>query len=150
MIMLSYAREWELNPLKLIYKLRLWQDYDFLNSPALIFIVGNLDILELNVSSKKGTFKKVIHKKGMSLAFAQNVKKETTGQVNSVLNFIRMAPSFGETASGASSQPCQTREPILFRLHKYLSQLLLPATTTVRITMPCRGIIPSNPRKHSP
>ena len=68
MIMLSYAREWELNPLKLIYKLRLWQDYDFLNSLALILIVGNLDILELNVSSKKETFKKVIHKRGMFLA----------------------------------------------------------------------------------
>ena len=76
MIMLSYAREWELNPLKLIYKLRLWQDYDFLNSPALIFIVGNLDILELNVSSKKGAFKRVIHKREMSLASAQNVKKK--------------------------------------------------------------------------
>ena len=105
MIMLSYAREWELNPLKLIYKLRLWQDYDFLNSLALILIVGNLDILELNVSSKKGTFKKVIHKKGMPLAFAQNVKKETIGQINPVLNFIRMAPSFGETASGQAPSP---------------------------------------------
>ena len=135
MITLSSAREWELNPLKLIYKLRLWQDYDFLNSPALIFIVGNLDILELNVSSKKGTFKKVIHKKGMSLAFAQNVKKETTGQVNSVLNFIRMAPPFGELAPRASSQPHLTREPVQFSLHRCLPQLLLPATRTVRIVV---------------
>ena len=42
-----------MNPLNLIYKLRLWQDYDFLNSLALVLIVGKLDILELNVSSKK-------------------------------------------------------------------------------------------------
>ena len=106
MIMLSYAREWELNPLKLIYKLRLWQDYDFLNSPALIFIVGNLDILELNVSSKKGAFKRVIHKREMSLASAQNVKKkkEAIGQINAILNFIRMAP-FGKWPLGQSPSP---------------------------------------------
>ena len=64
MIMLSYAKEWELNPLKLIYKLRLWQDYDFLNAPALILIVGNPDILELNVISKKGNFQKGNSQKG--------------------------------------------------------------------------------------
>ena len=61
--MLNYAREWEPNPLKLI---RLWQDFHFQNFPALALIVGNLDILESNV--RKGTFKKVIHKRGMSLA----------------------------------------------------------------------------------
>ena len=82
--------------------------------------MGNLDIQELK-KFKKRTFKKVIHKRGMSLASAQNEKKEIIGQINGILNFIRMAPHFRETASGASSQPWQTREPILFRLHKCLS-----------------------------
>ena len=66
----------ELNPSELIYQLKLWLDYSFLNSLTLVLIVGSLDILEFNVSSKKGTFKRVIHKRKMSLASAQNVKKK--------------------------------------------------------------------------
>ena len=71
----------------------------------------------------------------MSPASAQNVKKEIIGQISVVLNFIRMAPPFWETAPRASSQPHQTREPVLFRLHRCLPQLLLPATITVRIVV---------------
>ena len=71
----------------------------------------------------------------MSPASAQNVKKEITGQINVVLNFIRMAPPFGEMAPRASSQPHRTREPVQFSLHRCLPQLLLPATRTVRIVV---------------
>ena len=110
-----------------------------LNSPIVVLIVGNLDILELNVSSKKGTFKRVIHKRKMSLTSAQNVKKRSHWANQCHSEFHKDGP-FWEMASGEISQPQETREPILFRLHKCLSQLLLPGTTTVRITMLCLGI----------
>ena len=101
--------------------------------------MGNLDIQELNVSSKKATFKRVIHKREMSLASAQNVKKRSHWANQCHSEFHKDGP-FWEMASEEISQPQETREPILFRLHKCLSQLLLPGTRTVRIAMLCHGI----------
>ena len=107
--MLNYAREWEPNPLKLI---RLWQDFHFQNFPALALIMGNLDILELNVSSKKGTFKKVIHKRGMSPASAsvsvsvpradRRMRKSIWGSLREVQGFHRQPVTY---ANGREMSP---------------------------------------------
>ena len=55
----------------------------------------------------------------MSLASAQNVKKKRSHWANQCHSEFHKDGPFWEMASGAISQPQETRERILFRLHNF-------------------------------
>ena len=101
------------------------------------------------VECKKGNFQKGNSQKGNVPSLCPKCKKGNHWANQCRSKFHKDDSLLSGNGLKVSSQPRQTREPNPVQTPQMSPQLLPPATT-VRITMSCHGIIPSNPRKHSP